>query len=195
MPIQSREVTALHDAWSEGEPDALAELMPLVYDELRRIAMSQFRREGKSHTLQPTAVVNEVFVRLKGQRQVGWRDRNEFFAVAAKLIRRVLVDHARHRNRLKRGGDVPRVPFDEMLGRAELRAPSLIALDDALEDLARMAPRQSRVVELKIFGGLTLEEIADALEISRSTVHREWNAALLWLRRELSPIREGEAKS
>ncbi len=188
MPMPVREVTALLDAWSDGEPEALAELMPLVYDELRRIAVRQFRHESKGHTLQPTAVVNEAFLRLKGQRQVRWRSRTEFFAIASKLIRRVLVDHVRHRRRLKRGGDVPKVPFDEMLGRAELRAPGLIALDDALEALTELAPRQSRVVELRIFGGLTLEEVAIALDMSRSTVHREWNAALLWLRRELSPL-------
>ncbi len=186
MPMTSHEVTGLLDAWSEGDPKALSELMPLVYDELHRIARRQFRRENKDLTLQPTAVVNEVYLRLKGQRKVRWRSRAEFFAVAAKLIRRVLVDHARRRKRLKRGGDVPKVPFDEVLGRAESRAPGLIALDDALDDLDRLAPRQAQVVELKIFGGLTLEEIADTLEISRSTVHREWNAALLYLRRELS---------
>ncbi len=186
MPMTSHEVTALLDAWSDGDPEALAELMPLVYDELHRIARRQFRRESKGLTLQPTAVVNEVYLRLKGQRKVRWRSRAEFFAVAAQLIRRVLVDHARHRKRLKRGGDVPKVPFEEVLGRAASKAPGLIALDDALDSLGRLAPRQARVVELKIFGGLTLEEIASALEISRSTVHREWNAALLYLRRELS---------
>ncbi|MEM7587999.1 MAG: sigma-70 family RNA polymerase sigma factor [Acidobacteriota bacterium] len=187
MSLTDSEVTALLDAWSDGEPDALSELMPVVYDELRRMAESQFRREGQNHTLQPTAVVNEVFLRLKGQRRVHWRSRAEFFAVAARLIRRVLVDHARHRKRIKRGGNVPRVPLDEMLDRAEARAPDLIALDDALEALGDFSPRQSRVVELRIFGGLTLEEISRVLEMSRSTVHREWNAALLWLRRELSP--------
>ena len=110
--MPARQVTALLDAWSEGDPDALEELMPLVYDELHRIASRQFRREGDGHTLQPTAVVHETFLRLKGQRQVRWHSRAEFFAVAAKLIRRVLVDHARRRGRLKRGGDAPRVPFD-----------------------------------------------------------------------------------
>ncbi len=187
MSDSTSEVTELLDAWSEGDPDALTELMPLVYDELRRIAVRQFRREGKGHTLQPTAVVNEAFLRLKGQRKVRWHSRTEFFAVAAKLIRRVLVDHARRRQRIKRGGDVPKVPFDEMLGLPDSRAPGVVALDDALEGLARLAPRQSHIVELKIFGGLTLEEIAGTVKISRSTVLRDWNAALLWLRRELSP--------
>ncbi len=187
MPKTSSEVTALLDAWSDGDPEALAELMPLVYDELKRIARREFRRELKGHTLQPTAVVNEAYMRLKGQRKVRWHSRAEFFAVAAKLIRRVLVDHARARKRLKRGGDVPKVPLDDVLGLAESRAPGLIALDDALEGLGQLAPRQSRIVELRIFAGLTLEDVADALGVSRTTVHRDWNAALLWLRRELSP--------
>ncbi len=186
MSRSTHEVTALLDAWSGGDPKALAELMPLVYDELHRIASRQFRREGEGHTLQPTAVVNEVYLRLKGQRKVRWHGRAEFFAVAAKLIRRVLVDHARRRGRLKRGGDVPKVPLDEEFGLPDSKAPGVLALDDALEALDRLAPRQSRIVELKIFGGLTLEEIAGALSVSRSTVRREWNAALLWLRRELS---------
>ncbi len=186
MSSSSSEVTALLDAWSDGDPAALAELMPLVYDELKRIARREFTRECQGHTLQPTAVVNEAYMRLKGQRNVRWHSRSEFFAVAAKLIRRVLVDHARRRKRLKRGGDVPKVPLDEVLGLAESRAPDLIALDDALEGLRELAPRQSRIVELRIFAGLTLEDVAGALGVSRATVHRDWNAALLWLRRELS---------
>ena len=186
MSGPSDRVTNLLDAWSGGDAAALDELMPLVYDELRRLAGRQFHRESSGHTLQPTAIVNEVYMRLKGQRRVHWRGRAEFFAVAAKLIRRVLVDHARRRKRLKRGGDVPKVPIHELIAIAEEKAPSLIALDDALEGLAELAPRQSRIVELRIFGGLTLEESAATLEIGRATVHRDWNAALLWLRRELS---------
>ncbi len=186
MSRSTQEVSALLDAWSGGDPKALAELMPLVYDELHRIASRQFRRESKGHTLQPTAVVNEVYLRLKGQRRVRWHSRAEFFAVAAKLIRRVLVDHARRRGRLKRGGDVPKITLDEELGLPDSKAPGVLALDDALEALGKLAPRQSRIVELKIFGGLNLEEVGRALSISRSTVHRDWNAALLWLRRELS---------
>ncbi len=186
MSRTSSEVTALLDAWSGGDPKALAELMPLVYDELHLIASRQFRREGRGHTLQPTAVVNEVYLRLKGQRRVRWHSRAEFFAVAAQLIRRVLVDHARRRKRLKRGGDVPKVPLEEELGLPDSKTADVLALDDALQALFRLAPRQSRIVELRIFGGLTLEETGSALSISRSTVHREWNAALLWLRRELS---------
>ncbi len=185
MPRAQSDVTELLDAWSHGDPAALNQLMPLVYDQLHLIASRQFHRERQDHTLQPTAVVNEAFLRFKGQRKVQWRSRTEFFAVAAKQIRRILVDHARRRQRQKRGGDVPQVPFDQALGLADSRAPSYVALDDALRDLAQLAPRQSHIVELRIFGGLTLEEIAETLRIGRTTVHRDWNAALLWLRREL----------
>ena len=185
MPRERSDVTELLDAWSSGDPAALNELMPLVYDELHLIARRQFHREREDHTLQPTAVVNEAYLRFKGQRKVQWRSRAEFFAVAAKQIRRVLVDHARRRQRQKRGGGAPKVPFDQVLGLAETRAPSYVALDDALRGLAELAPRQSDIVELRIFGGLTLEEIAEMLSIGRTTVHRDWNAALLWLRREL----------
>ena len=187
MPRPSGKVTDLLDAWSGGDAAALDELMPVVYDELHRLASRQFHRESSGHTLQPTAIVNEVYMRLKGQRQVRWRNRTEFFAVAAKLMRRVLVDHARRRSRLKRGGDVPKVPIQEVLALADEKAPDLIALDDALDGLSGLAPRQGSIVEMRIFGGLTLDEVAFALSIGRATVHRDWNAALLWLRRELSP--------
>ena len=193
MPRALSEVTDLLDAWSAGDAGALNELMPLVYDELHRIAERQFRGESEDNTLQPTAVVNEVYLRFKGQRKVQWHSRREFFAVAAKLIRRVLVDHSRRRRRKKRGGGAAKVVFDEALDLAEARAPNIAALDDALEGLAELAPRQSHIVELRIFGGLTLEEVADLLDLGRSTVHRDWNAALLWLRRELSASRWDES--
>ncbi len=187
MPKVLSEVTDLLDAWSDGDSAALNDLLPLVYDELHTIASRQFHRESDGHTLQPTAIVHEAYLRFRGQRKVEWHSRTEFFAVAATQIRRVLVDHARRRLRQKRGGGAPRVPFDEALGLAEARAPDFIALDDALEALAKLAPRQSSIVELRIFAGLTLEEVAETLGIGRATVHRDWNAALLWLRRELSP--------
>ncbi|MEM7354644.1 MAG: ECF-type sigma factor [Acidobacteriota bacterium] len=190
MSDSASAVTALLDAWSGGDPQALDELMPYVYDELHRMARRQFQREIGGHTLQPTALVNEAYLRFKGQRQVSWRNKAEFFAVAAKLIRRVLVDHARRRKRLKRGGGALRMPLDDVIGLVEAKAPSFVALDDALEALASFAPRQSHIVELRIFGGLTLEEVARLLEIGRTTVHRDWNAALLWLRRELSASSE-----
>lgn len=160
--------------------------MPYVYDELHRIARRQFHHEGDDHTLQPTALVNEAYMRFKGQRKVSWHNKAEFFAVAAKLIRRVLVDHARRRKRAKRGGGAPKMPLDEVVLLIQSKAPSFAALDDALKGLAAFAPRQSHIVELRIFGGLTLEEIVRVLGIGRTTVHRDWNAALLWLRRELS---------
>ncbi len=152
-------MTALLDAWSDGDPKALTELMPLVYDELHRIARRQFRRESQGMTLQPTAVVNELYLRLKGQRKVQWRSRAEFFAVASKLIRRVLVDHVRRRRRLKRGGDVPKVPFDELIVRAEMRASVLVALDDALEALTQLSPRQAQVVARQTAENLELDDL------------------------------------
>ncbi len=182
----SSEISQLLDAWSQGDSEALDQLMPLVNDELRRIASRFFRDEPSSHTLQPTAVVNEAYLKLKGQRKVQWHSRAEFFGVAAKLIRRILVDHARHRQAGKRGGDVLKVPLDEAKALPEDQDPDLIALDDALEDLARLDPRQSRIVELRIFGGLEFKEIAKVEKISRVTVWREWTSVLLWLRRELT---------
>lgn len=186
MPSQPSDVTDLLDAWSAGDPGALDELMPLVVDELHGIASRQFHREAGDHTLQPTAIVNEAFLRLRGQRKVQWHNRVEFFAVAARLIRRILVDHARRRQRVKRGAGVKPLPLEEVFGLGTERAPNLVALDDALEGLSRLAPRQGRIVELRIFGGLTLDEAANTLDVGRSTVQRDWNAALLWLRRELS---------
>ena len=180
------EVTDLLDAWSDGDPAALDQLIPLVYDELYRIASRQFRNERQGHTLQPTAVVHETYLRFKGQRKVQWRSRSEFFAVAARQIRRILVDHERRKRRLKRGSKVPRISLDEAIGVEATVAPGYLALDEALRKLAELAPRQSRVVELRIFGGLTVEETAEVLGIGRATVHRDWNAAQLWLRRALS---------
>ncbi len=179
------DVTTLLDAWSAGDASALAELMDVVRHELHRIARRQFRGERPDHTLQPTAMVNEVYLKLKGQRQVDWRGRAEFFGVAAKLMRRILVDHARRHRADKRGGGVARVPVDQALGIAEELLPEVVALDDALLDLARRGPRQSRIVEMRIIVGLTLEEIAAVERISLSTVSREWKAARLFLLSQL----------
>lgn len=186
MPDTSSEVSQLLDAWSQGDPKALDQLMPLVYDELRRIARRFFKDEPSSHTLQPTAVVNQAYLKLKGQRKVQWHSRAEFFAVAATLIRRVLVDHARHRQAEKRGGRILKVPLDEAFDLPEEQDPNLIELDDALKDLARLDPRQARIVELRIFGGLTREETAKIEKVGLSTVNRDWDSAVLLLRRELS---------
>lgn len=183
----SSKVSQLLDAWSHGDTEALDQLMPLVSEELHRIASRLFEAEPSSHTLQPTAVVNEVYIKFKGQRKVQWHSRAEFFGVAAKITRRILVDHMRHRQAKKRGGDVLKVPLDETKAQPEDQDPDLIALDDALKDLARLDPRQARIVELRIFGGLEFQEIARVEKIGRVTVWRDWNTALLWLRRELSP--------
>ncbi len=186
MTDTSSEVSQLLDAWSSGDPEALDQLMPLVVDELRRIASNFFRAEPLNQTLQPTAVVNEAYLKLKDQRKVQWHSRVEFFAVAATKIRWILVDHARRRQAEKRGGKVLVVPLDEVIVPPEDRDPDLIALDDALRDLARLDPRQARIVEMRIFGGLTRKEVAKVERIGLSTVCRDWDSALLWLRRELS---------
>ncbi len=198
MTQPSGDVTGLLDAWSAGDASALAQLMDVVQHELRRIARRQFRGERPGHTLQPTAVVNEVYLKLKGQRQVSWRGRAEFFGVAAKLMRRILVDHARRHGARKRGGETIRVPVDEALGLPEQLLPEVVALDDALLDLARRSPRQSRIVEMRVIVGLTLEEVAAVENVSPSTVYRDWKAARLFLLSQLrrAPRQElqGEAR-
>jgi RNA polymerase sigma factor (TIGR02999 family) len=191
MTSPSDDVTALLDAWSRGDAGALAELMEVAQKELRQMARRAFRGERQGHTLQPTALVNEVFLKLKGQRQVHWRGRAEFFGVAAKLMRRILVDHARRSGARKRGGDTVRVTLDESAGFPEDLAPEILALDDALLDLARRSPRQSRIVEMRVIVGLTLEEVAAVEKISPSSAFREWKAARLFLLRELERYEAG----
>ena len=181
----SQEVTRLLIAWRRGEPAALDELIPLVYDELRRIAAHYLRQERRGHTLQTSALVNEAFLRLIDQ-TVDWRNRAQFFGIAARLMRQILVDHARHRGRAKRGGEQVQVALDEALDVAQTRDADLVALDEALTALAQFDPQQSRVVELRYFGGLTIAETAEVLGVSDSTVEREWNLARAWLLRELS---------
>jgi len=181
----SQEVTRLLIAWRRGEPAALDELIPLVYDELRRIAAHYLRQERRGHTLQTSALVNEAFLRLIGQ-TVDWRNRAQFFGIAARLMRQILVDHARHHGRAKRGGGQIQVALDEALDVAKTRDADLVALDEALTALAQFDPQQSRVVELRYFGGLTIAETAEVLGVSDSTVEREWNLARAWLLRELS---------
>ncbi len=194
MTESSSEVSQLLDSWSRGDPEALDQLMPLVVDELHRIASNVFRGESLNQTLQPTAVVNEAYLKLKDQRQVQWHSRVEFFAVAATKIRWILVDHARRRQAEKRGGRVLVVPLDEVVVAPAEQDPDLIALDDALRDLARLDPREARIVEMRIFGGLTRKEIAGVERIGLSTVCREWDSALLWLRRQLSRDSETRAR-
>jgi RNA polymerase sigma factor (TIGR02999 family) len=179
------EITRLLLAWGNGDRDALGSLMPLVYDELRRTAERYMRRERPGHTLQATALVNEAYVRLIDSSQVHWQDRAHFLAVASQLMRRILVDFARGRHKQKRAGAWERVTLAEDLVGGVERQPELVALDDALQDLSGLDPRKARVVELRFFGGLSLEEIAAVLAVSTDTVGRDWSAARAWLVREL----------
>jgi RNA polymerase sigma factor (TIGR02999 family) len=180
------DVTALLHAWSAGDPAALDELMPVVYSELHRLATARLRGERGDHTLQATALVNEAFVRLVGQTRIQWLNREQFFGTAAQLMRRILVDHARERRSVKRGGGVTRVELDDALGAVEPRDVDVLALDIALERLEQLDARQSRLVVLRFFGGLTIEEVAKVLEMSPATAKREWVTAKMWLRRELA---------
>ena len=194
MPAPSpQEVTQLLLAWGQGDRSALDQLTPLVYDELRRLARRYMRRESPGHTLQTTALVNEAYLRLVDQRNVKWQNRAHFFGVSAQLMRRILVDFARARHNLKRGGKARQVSLDEALVVSEEREPDLVALDDALSALAEIDPRQSQVVELRFFGGLSVEETAEVLRVSTDTVMRDWKVAKLWLLRELSAEKPDDA--
>ena len=177
-------VTTLLRAWRRGDQAAFERLTPLVYDQLRRRARHYLRGERPNHTLRPTALVHEAYLRLVNLDQVDWQDRSHFFALAARQMRRILVDSARARRYQKRGGGAVSVTFDEALAVSR-RDPDLVALDDALELLAQQDARKVRVVELRFFGGLTNDEIAAALGISSDTVTRDWQMAKLWLRRAL----------
>jgi RNA polymerase sigma factor (TIGR02999 family) len=181
-------VTVLLQAWNGGDDSALEQLTPLVEAELRRLARGYMGRERRGHTLQATALVNEAFVRLTDARSIGWQDRAHFLGIAARLMRRVLVDHARARGYRKRGGGVQRVTLNEGLVASSEPALDVIALDRALEALAAVDGRKSQVIELRFFGGLSVEETAEVLHVSPDTVKRDWRLAKLWLLREL----EGE---
>ena len=186
MESGPQQITQLLLAWGNGDERALADLMPLVYDELHKVAARHLHRLRPGHTLQTTALVNEAYLRLIDASQVRWQNRAHFFAVSAQLMRRILVDFARQRQNLKRGGGAQQVSLDEALVIAPERGADLIALDDALHRLAALNARQAQVVELRYFGGLTEEETAEALKVSLRTVQREWNLARLWLYRELN---------
>jgi len=185
MVAQPAQVTRLLLAWNQGDDAALEELLPIVYAELRRLARGYMARERHGHTLQPTALINELYLRLVDVRQVQWQNRAQFVAVCARLMRRVLVDAARSRGSTKRGGQVQQIPFDERLAPRAGRQDELLALDEALNRLAETQPRRSQVVELRVFGGLTVEESAEALHVSAETVMRDWRFAKAWLTREL----------
>ena len=181
------DITHLLLAWNEGDDRALARLMPLVHRELHKLAHRHMAGERPGHQLQTTALVNEAYLRLVDSSRVRWQNRAHFFAVSAQLMRRILVDSARARNRLKRGGDVVQVSIDEAAGITVESVVDLVALDDGLTALAAFDERKSRVVELRFFGGLTVEETAEVLEVSSMTVMRDWEFARAWLRRELRP--------
>jgi RNA polymerase sigma-70 factor, ECF subfamily len=180
-----QEVTQLLLDWSKGDQAALDKLVPLVHDELRRLARHYMRRETPSHTLQTTALVNEAYLRLVDQ-SVPWQNRAHFFAIAAQMMRRILIDHARGHGRAKRGGGAIKVSLDEAAIMPQEQAAELIALDEALTRLAAIDPRRGQVVELRFYGGLTNEEVASVLKVSPNTVMRDWNLARAWLYKEIS---------
>jgi RNA polymerase sigma factor (TIGR02999 family) len=181
----SPDVTALLEAWTSGNPSALNELLPLVYAELRRIAARQLRTERAAHTLQPTVLVHEVYLRLVDQRQVDWRSRAHFFGVAARIMRRILVDHARRHGAVKRGGGAQRVSIDDIQEQAAPIEAPILALDHALHRLEALDPELANTMELCAFGGLTIDEAAHVLNVSASTVKRDLRTAKAWLRKEL----------
>ena len=182
-----KDISQLLRQWSDGNRAALEELLPLVYDELHRQAARYLRRERVGHTLQTTALIHEAYLRLIDQRDVRWQSRTHFYAIASQMMRRVLIDYARAKHREKRGGDNARVPLDTVAPVAnDEDSVDLIALDQALQRLAELDEQQARVVELRYFGGLSLEETAEVLHISRATTARDWDVAKAWLRRELT---------
>ncbi|WP_321471973.1 sigma-70 family RNA polymerase sigma factor [uncultured Paludibaculum sp.] len=186
MTPDTTAVTRLLRQWQGGEASALEELTPLVYHELRRIASGFLRRERAEHTLQPTALLHEAYLRLVDQRDRDWKSRAHFYGVAAHLMRLILVDYARSKSRLKRGGDVQRVDWSEALLASTTRPALLTTLDDALCELEKLDPRKGRVVELRYFGGLSLDEAAEVLGISTATVGREQRMAEAWLQRQMT---------
>ena len=182
----SRDITGLLHAWAQGDARALDSLIPLLYDDLHRTAHSYMAREAPDNTLQTTALVNEVYLRLHGARDVDWQNRGHFLAVCATLMRRILTDFARARRSLKRGGTAGHVPLDDAILVSNSPRVDLLELDEALTNLAVVDPRQARVVELRFFGGLSVQETAEVLQVSPETVHRDWRLAKDWLLRELA---------
>lgn len=185
MTRSPNEVTQLLVAWSNGDRAALEELTPLVYQELHRLAHRHMSRERPGHTLQTSALLNEAYLRLIDQRNVRWQNRTQFFSIASRLMRRILVDHARSHRYAKRGGDTLRVSLDEAAVVAQERAAELVALDDALQSLEAIDPRKCQVVELRFFGGMSVEETAEVLGVSPVTVMRDWSTAKAWISRAI----------
>ena len=184
-PLETEGVTRLLHAWSNGDQRALAGLTPIVYAELRRLARRYLRGEQRDHTLQTTALINEAYIRLVDYKRVRWQDRAHFLAVSAQVMRRILVDHARRHN-LKRGRGIPHVPLVEGAVVDVTRGPDLVALDDALDGLAALDRRKAQVVEMRFFGGLSVDETAAVLQVSSVTVRRDWASAKIWLYRALT---------
>ncbi|PWT95067.1 MAG: RNA polymerase subunit sigma-70 [Blastocatellia bacterium] len=187
MTSSTQQVTELLTAWSSGDQTARDRLIPLVYEELHRLAHRYMKRESPGHTLQTSALVNEAFVKLVDQRDVRWRNRAHFFGIAAQLMRRILVDHARGRQTAKRGGGVHAISFDDGLYVSEKRSAEVVAIHEALEQLTKFDQRKGQIVELRFFGGLSIDETAEVLGVSPGTVMRDWTLAKAWLHREISP--------
>jgi RNA polymerase sigma factor (TIGR02999 family) len=186
MATRLKDISGLLVEWGKGNESAGDELIPLVYAQLHRLAARHMARERTDHSLQATALVNEAYLRLVDQRQARWQNRAHFFALASRIMRRILVDHARRRGYVKHGGDAHQVSLDDAMIVSKSTAPDVVALDDALNSLAAIDPRKSQVVELRYFGGLSIEEAAEVLKVSPITVRRDWNTAKAWLYRELN---------
>jgi RNA polymerase sigma-70 factor, ECF subfamily len=184
----SRSLTLLLNQWKQGDKDALEKLMDYVYDDLKRRASVYMKYQRYEHSLQTTGLVHEAFIKLVDKNEIEWKDRRHFFAIASKVMRRILIDYARHRNRIKRGGKNENLPFEETkhILPSENSRVDLLILDEALNKLASFDERQARIVELKYFGGLTSDEIAEMLEVSTATVKRDWNIAKAWLKQYLT---------
>ena len=186
MPATPQPVTELLARWSQGDATARDALVPLVYDELRKIARRCLAGQRSSHTLQPTALVHEAYLRLAGRDSIVWTDRIHFFAMAAQIMRQILVDHARKRKTAKRGGDTITVVVDDVSATSQQPSIDVLALDDALKRLATLDPRQSQIVELRFFGGLSIEKTAEVVKVSPATAKRDWTTARLWLHQAMS---------
>ena len=189
--VADTQLTKLLEAWSQGYPDALDQLTPLIYGELRKLARFHMSRESPGHTLQPTALINEAFLKLIDIEQPDWKSRRHFYGAASQIMRRVLVDYARKKRSVKRGRESKRVPFEQAIARpAEMRSVDILAFDEALTRLAAIYPRQARVSEFWFFAGMTVEEIAQTMETSIGTVNRDLNLSKAWLARELGSIKD-----
>ena len=190
MTTRAETVTDLLQSWGRGDVSARDQLLPLVYRELKRRAAGYLRRERRSHTLQPTALVHEAYLRLAGQKRVAWQNRAHFFGIAAQIMRRILIDHARERLAAKRPEAAVRVLLDEGIGASHPIDCEVLLLNQALEELSRLDPRQAQIVELRYFGGMTEQEVAIVLSLSRATVTREWQTARAWLFRRITVVKQ-----